>query len=167
MSSDLSPDESSPEMTPKKAPAQILEHEIEEGTEALERPAGQLFVSALSGGLDVGFSLFLMAVVLTLAPEKSPTLVNQLLVANMYAIGFIFVVLGRSELFTEQTTLAVLPVLNGQASLGALLRLWGVIYAANLLGAAAFAGLATLTGPALGVIDPRAFGGIARRLTGH
>ena len=43
----------------------------------------------------------------------------------MYAVGFIFVVLGRSELFTEQTTLAVLPVLNGRASVASLLRGWG------------------------------------------
>ena len=68
----------------------------------------------------------------------------------MYAVGFIFVVLGRSELFTEQTTLAVLPVLNRQASVLELVRTWAVVYVANLLGAAAFAGLAVLIGPALG-----------------
>ena len=46
--------------------------------------------------------------------------VGEMLIANMYAVGFIFVVLGRSELFTEQTTLAVLTVLNGEASVAAL-----------------------------------------------
>ena len=85
----------------------------------------------------------------------------------MYAVGFIFVVLGRSELFTEQTTLAVLPVLNRQASVAGLARTWAVVYAANLLGAAAFAGLAVLIGPALGVIDRRAFGAIASSVTQH
>jgi formate/nitrite transporter FocA (FNT family) len=48
-----------------------------------------------------------------------------------------------------------------------LLRLWGLVFAANMIGAAAFAWLATLIGPALGVIDPRVFGSIARRLTEH
>jgi formate/nitrite transporter FocA (FNT family) len=48
-----------------------------------------------------------------------------------------------------------------------LLRLWGVVWVANILGAAAFAGLATLIGPSLGVIDPRAFGEVAHRLTDH
>jgi formate/nitrite transporter FocA (FNT family) len=41
--------------------------------------------------------------------------------------GFLFVILGRSELFTEHTTLAVLPVLDGRASLRQLGRLWGLI----------------------------------------
>jgi len=90
-----------------------------------------------------------------------------MLVANMYAIGFIFVVLGRSELFTEQTTLAVLSVLNRKATVAALGRSWAVIYAANLVGAAAFAGLAVLIGPALGVIDRPVFGTIAVTLTAH
>src|SRR4051812_19358540 len=90
-----------------------------------------------------------------------------MLVANMYAVGFLFVVLGRSELFTEQTTLAVLPVLNGQASLGDLARTWAVVYVANLIGAAAFAALTVLIGPALGVIKPVVFGEIATIMTDH
>ncbi|HEY2157785.1 MAG TPA: formate/nitrite transporter family protein [Isosphaeraceae bacterium] len=155
------------ELAPKVASAQILRHEITEGVEALERPANGLFFSGLSAGLDLGFSLFLMAVTLTLAQGELPAPVVRLLTAQMYAVGFVFVVLGRSELFTEQTTLAVLPVLGGRATLRSLLRLWAVVYPANLIGAATFAALATLIGPALGVIDPRAFGTIARRLTDH
>ncbi len=144
-----------------------MRHEIEEGLDALERRVSGLFVSGLSAGLDLGFSLFLMAVMLTQAKGVLPEPIVHLLVANMYAVGFIFVVVGRSELFTEQTTLAVLPVLRGRASLAALFRLWGVVYTANLLGAADFAGLATLIGPALGVIDPRVLGEVAHRLTDH
>ncbi len=66
----------------------------------------------------------------------------------MYAVGFIFVVLGRSELFTEQTTLAVLPVLSRRVSPVRLLRLWGIVYSGNLLGATLFAWLITIIGPA-------------------
>jgi formate/nitrite transporter FocA (FNT family) len=85
----------------------------------------------------------------------------------MYAVGFIFVVLGRSELFTEHTTLAVLPVLGGRATVAQLLRVWGLVYASNLVGAAAFAAIAAWIGPALGVIEPWAFGRIARGATDH
>lgn len=152
---------------PKKPSRQILEHEIAEGTDALDRPLGALFISGLSAGLDIGFSVFLMAVVWTLAQGTFSEPAGKLLVATMYAVGFIFVVLGRSELFTEQTTLAVLPVLNRRATPAALARLWAVVYVANLLGAAAFAGLAVNVGPALGVIDRRAFGELARTLTDH
>ena len=90
-----------------------------------------------------------------------------MLVANMYSIGFIFVVLGRSELFTEQTSLAVLPVLSGQRSIASLLRSWGIVYVSNLVGATVFAGLAVLIGPSLGVIKPHAFGEIAHHLVDH
>ncbi len=155
------------EAEPKKPSRQILHHEIVEAVDALDRPAGALFISGLSAGLDIGFSLFLMAVVWTMATGTLSEPVVRLLVANMYAVGFNFVVLGRSELFTEQTTLAVLPVLNRRATPADLARLWGVVYVSNLLGAAAFAGLAVNIGPALGVIDPRAFGELARALTDH
>ena len=155
------------ELSPKKASRQILRHEIEEGLDALERPAAGLFASGLSAGLDVGFSLFLMAVMLTQADGVLPKPVVTMLVANMYAVGFIFVVLGRSELFTEQTTLAVLPVLSRRVAPAKLLRLWGIVYTGNLIGATFFAWLITIIGPALGVVDPQAFSKIAHQLTNH
>jgi formate/nitrite transporter FocA (FNT family) len=155
------------EPAPKKASRQILQHEIDEGLDALERPVVGLFVSGLSAGLDLGFSLFLMAVAVTHADGALPRPMERLLVANLYSVGFIFVILGRSELFTEQTTLAVLPTLRGRASVATLLRLWAVVWVSNMLGAAAFAFLATVVGPSLGVIRLEAFGEIAHRLTDH
>ena len=135
--------------------------------DALERPIGALFMSGLSAGLDVGFSLLLMAVMWTLAQGRLSEPVVTILVANMYSVGFIFVVMGRSELFTEQTTLAVLPVLSGEGSVRGLLRLWAVVYVANQIGAAIFAVMATQIGPALGVIQVGAFGHIAWQLLDH
>ena len=81
--SDLDAEKSTPsELVPKKASRQILRHEIEEGLDALERPVAGLFA-----GLDVGFSLFLMAVMLTQAEGTLSKTVGAILVANMYAIG--------------------------------------------------------------------------------
>jgi formate-nitrite transporter family protein len=159
--------EKSEELPPKKDSRQILEHEISEGQVAVERPVGALFLSALSAGLDIGFSLFLMAVMMTQVTGALPKPIMAILVANMYAVGFLFVVLGRSELFTEQTTLAFLSTLNGKNSVTALVRTWAVVYVANLIGAAVFAGLAVLMGPALGVIDRPVFGQIATTVTAH
>ena len=62
MSTGLQPEEIAEEQMPKKASEQILRHEIAEGKIVLDRQAGRLFVSGLSAGLDVGFSLFLMGV---------------------------------------------------------------------------------------------------------
>jgi formate/nitrite transporter FocA (FNT family) len=166
MSTDLR-QERSDAQEPKMASEQILRHEIQEGQTAADRPAGGLFISGLSAGLDIGFSLFLMAVMRTQVEGVLPGPVVELLVANMYAVGFIFVVLGRAELFTEQTTLVALSALNRQTTPAALARTWGVVYIANQVGAAIFAALAVLIGPVLGVIDRRVFGEIASSLTTH
>jgi formate/nitrite transporter FocA (FNT family) len=155
------------EVEPKKGTRQILSHEISEGSTALERSSGGLFISGLSAGLDIGFSLFLMAVARSLTAGTYPAATVSFLVAGAYAVGFIFVVLGRSELFTEQTTLAVLPVLSGDAKFAALIRLWAIVFVANLIGAAGFAALAVAIGPALGVIDRQVFGEMARHVIDH
>jgi formate/nitrite transporter FocA (FNT family) len=152
---------------PQKGYQEILAAEIETGLTELERSSRGLLLSGLSAGLDVSFSLLLMAVMTTLTEGRLPKPVTEMLVANMYAVGFLFVVLGRSELFTEHTTLAVLPVLDGRASIRQLGRLWGLIYVSNLAGAAAFAAFAVLVAPALGIAEPSAFGTIAHGLTDH
>jgi formate/nitrite transporter FocA (FNT family) len=151
----------------QKSYRDILRQQVHEELVQIQRPTAGLFISGLSAGLDVGFSLLLMAVMYTMTAGVFAEPVVNILVANMYSVGFIFVILGRSELFTEHTTLAFLPVLNGRASLGALSRLWVTIYTSNLIGAAIFAFLATIIGPALDVIDPMAFEALARPLVEH
>jgi formate/nitrite transporter FocA (FNT family) len=155
------------ETAAKKAPKEILHSELDEGLTAIDRSAGALFISGLSAGLDVGFSVLLMAVMRTHTEGVLSEPITKMLVANMYAIGFIFVVVGRSELFTEQTTLAVLPILSRQRSIGSLLRLWGLVYVANIIGTCAFAWLVTWIAPALKAAKPEAFGVIAKNMIEH
>ena len=59
----------------------------------------------------------------------------------LYPIGFIIVVIGQSLLFTEQTSLLSLPVLNKIEPLHKLLRLWGIVIAGNVVGGCLFAAL--------------------------
>ena len=160
-------DEPKEEQLSQKTYGEILGAEIAQGLREIRRDAGGLLLSGLSAGLDIGFSLLLMAVMITAVGGELPDGVVKILVANMYAIGFIFVILGRSELFTEHTSLAVFPVLSGDASLRSLARLWGLVYVSNIAGAVAFAALATVIGPELGVVNPAAFGQIARSLVEH
>jgi formate/nitrite transporter FocA (FNT family) len=167
MSSDLEAKGPEEAPSPKKPAQQILQEEIHEGIDALTRGSGSLFVSALSGGLDVGFSVMLMAVIQTIGRDKLPEPLVRILVADMYSVGFIFVIIGRSELFTEQTSLAILPLLRGRATVASLMRLWGIVYIANLMGAAIFAGMISYIGPALGMIEPAAFGAIGHRMVDH
>ena len=142
----------------------ILEEEIFQGLHELKRPAKGLLLSGLSAGLDIGFSLFLMATVLTILGGDYGDPLTRILVANMYPIGFVFVILGRSELFTEHTTLAVFPVLGGRAGVDRLARLWALIYTSNVVGAAVFSLIAAWIGPAVGAFDAQAVAAIADKL---
>ena len=144
--------------------ADIMAREIEQALSELRRPLRGLALSGLSAGLDVSFGVILMATALTRLAGIVPEGALDLLVGNLYAIGFIFVVLGRSELFTEHTALAVFPVLAHKATLGELGRLWTVVWATNLAGAAVFAAIAALLGPALGFASVDAYETLALHL---
>jgi formate/nitrite transporter FocA (FNT family) len=145
----------------------ILKQQITQGAEELRRDWGGLSLSGVSAGLDIGFGPLLMAAMYTLVSEPWGEPLTTILVANMYAVGFIFVVLGRSELFTEHTTMAVLPVLNGEASVGSLGRLWALVYGGNIVGGTIFA-IGTVTfAPAYGVATDEAFIHIGDALLGY
>ena len=145
----------------------VLDSLIETGLHEIERERLGLLLSGFSAGLDIGFGPLLMAVLLTLSEGGFGDIVPELLVASAYSVGFIFVILGRSELFTEHTTLAVIPVLDGQASLGGLARLWGLVYAGNVVGGFVFTAFVVTLMPNLGVASPEAFGTIAHKLVDH
>ncbi|WP_227353355.1 formate/nitrite transporter family protein [Haladaptatus salinisoli] len=154
------PDDQKPRQT-------ILAQEIESGLNELERPADGLLLSGLSAGLDIGFGPLFMAVLTTLVATSWGEPLTEIVVANAYAVGFIFVILGRSELFTEHTTLAVLPVLDGQASIRQLSRLWGLVYLGNVVGGGVFAAVAVSLAPAYGIAESGAFVDIAKNLLNH
>src|SRR5579871_6481437 len=93
-----------PREKPQKSYHTILEQHVLQAQEELERPSGALLLSGISAGLDLGFGPFLMAVIAALTSKELPHSVTQMLMALAYSVGFIFVVMGRSALFTEQTT---------------------------------------------------------------
>jgi formate/nitrite transporter FocA (FNT family) len=151
----------------QKPTRDVLESLIESGLHEINREPSGLLLSGISAGLDIGFGPLLMATILTLSGGGFGDLATELLLASAYSIGFVFVILGRSELFTEHTTLAVVPVLDGQASLRGLLRLWVLVYVGNLVGGFLFTLLAVLLMPGLGVVTPAAFEAIALKLVTH
>lgn len=143
---------------------EILAEQIWTAVHELERPTGGLILSGFSAGLDVGFSVFFMAIAFSMFGADFSDVGVRIFAANLYSFGFILVILGRSELFTEHTTLAVFPVLNRRATVGQLGRLWGLVYASNLAGGVVAAIIATQVGSRLGVAETRAFGMIAEHL---
>jgi formate/nitrite transporter FocA (FNT family) len=93
---------------------EILNEQIEAGQKEYGRSNIGLFISSVAGGLEIGFSLLLMGVLLTLFQGQVSASSLKFMMAVSYPLGFIFVIIGRSELFTEHTALAMVPVLNGK-----------------------------------------------------
>jgi len=112
----------------------------EEGEAELARPAASLFWSALAAGIAIATSLVAEAAIGMRLPDSDW---RELLVALGYPVGFLVVILGRLQLFTESTITASLPFLYRPSwrRLGRTLRLWGIVLGANLLGTAIAAGL--------------------------
>jgi formate-nitrite transporter family protein len=149
---------------PFKAHATIFAQEIDQAVEELRRPARGQLISGFLAGIGVGFSVLLIAVSVTLAPDDLPALGLRLLIANAYAIGFVLVVMGRTDLFTEYTTITLLPVLTGDAAVSDLLRFWRNVFVANLVGGGLMALAIATIGPELGVLDANRFGEEVREL---
>lgn len=152
---------------PLKPVRTILAQEIRQAEEELQRPFHGIFVSGVLAGIGVGTSTFAASVILSAASGELPPSVVSVLAANAYTVGFIVVILARTDLFTEYTTIAILPVLTGSSGIGALGRLWGGVYAGNLLGAAAFALLLSHLGPAMEIVDPQVLQRMASDLVHH
>ena len=125
----------------RRHPDDALEHAIHEGQEQLDRPTLSLLLSSIAAGLIVGFSAMAVAVVITVTAELESPLVQRLLIATVYPLGFVMCVMSGAQLFTEHTATAVYPVLDGKTRILRLLRLWFIVVFGNLIGAFLGAGL--------------------------
>ncbi|MEM1216871.1 MAG: formate/nitrite transporter family protein [Bacteroidota bacterium] len=150
-----------------KSIKEILQEQIETGLHEYNRPKGSLLLSAFNAGLEIGFSVLLMGVIYTLFKGEMSKASLTMAIAFSYPIGFLFVIIGRSELFTEHTNVALHPVLNGDKSIGQLLYLWGTILLGNVIGGACIGAFLTWMGPAMKIIDVEAFTYLAKKMTKH
>ena len=127
----------------RSAPAARVVHAAvsAQGEDELSRPVASLFWSAFAAGVAIMASLSASGALHQYLPD---THWRGAVTALGYPLGFLIVILGRLQLFTEQTVVAVLPLAR-QPSLAAawrVARLWTVVFVANVLGAAAVAALA-------------------------
>ncbi|MCE7797256.1 formate/nitrite transporter family protein [Sphingobium sufflavum] len=139
------PDNSEPEEDLSRQEARDVEkrragstrvvHEVVrlQGEEELKRPALSLLLSALAAGLAINLSLMSELFLRHHLPDSEWAPLVYLL---GYPVGYIIVIMGRLQLFTESTVTAVLPVATHPsiANMGRLLRLWSCVLAANLVG---------------------------------
>lgn len=110
------------------------------GDEELRRHGGALFLSAFAAGLSIALSLIVPGVLKSHLPDADW---SKVITSMGYAVGFLVVVLGRQQLFTENTITPVLPLLHDRSvkTTWRVLRLWTIVLCGNLLGTLAISTL--------------------------
>ena len=103
------------------------------GDEEMERPATSLWWSGVAAGVSMSFSLLAQSALEARLPDTGW---KSLVTDAGYTVGFLMVVLGRQQLFTESTITVVLPVLKDFTAKNVfnMARLWAIVLAANLVG---------------------------------
>lgn len=124
----------------RQTPAAVVLHEIirRQGEDELERPVSSLLWSGFAAGVAIFTSILGEALIESMLPD-APW--RPLVASFGYTLGFLIVVLGRLQLFTENTLSAVIPTVThlSVASTVRLLRLWGLVFVANMAGTLAVA----------------------------
>lgn len=100
---------------------------VDEGTQRLHRSWREVLVTGFFGGTEIAIGVLAYLYVLH---ETQ----NSLLAGLAFSIGFLALLLGRSELFTEGFLVPVTTVAAKRASVAQLFKLWGGTLAANLIG---------------------------------
>jgi formate-nitrite transporter family protein len=155
------------EVERRKRPRSAVIYETirREGEEEYERSSLALFWSAVAAGGSMSFSMIAMGVIQAHLPD-SPA--RHLVASFGYTVGFVIVILGRQQLFTENTLTPLLPMFYEPTAWRGrqLARLWAVIFAGNVLAALLAAAFVAFGGAfpkdALGAFDD-----LARSATGH
>jgi formate/nitrite transporter FocA (FNT family) len=146
VTADLHPEEEivTPELTEREQEevehrTSVKAHVVHEavrrdGDAEFERSTSALATSGFAAGLSMGFSFIAEGLLRRYLPD---TPWRPLIAKLGYSFGFLIVIIGRQQLFTENTLTAVLPVLarRNWSSLIRMLRLWAIVLAANLAGA--------------------------------
>ncbi len=126
--------------------SRLTAHEIFEQVESnahdeVRRTPHALAFSGLAGGITMGLTGLAVATAKAALPGSAATFVPYL----FYPLGFIAVIIGRAQLFTENTLYPVALILSERKHIADTLRLWTIVFFSNVVGAAAFAVLAVKT----------------------
>lgn len=114
-------------------PSVIYEVIRSEGDHELSRPFSALWWSGVAAGLAISTSLMCKGFLVAVLPDAAWA---PAITSFGYAVGFLIVILGRMQLFTENTITPVLSLFlePRRANFVRTARLWGIVFAANMVG---------------------------------
>lgn len=126
---------------------EIYEQVANSARQELGRSTVSLVISGFAGGTFMGLSALGTAIALAMLtpPGTHPSGTVEFIAKMFYPIGFIVVIIGRSQLFTENTLYPVALVLSEKKHFWNTMRLWAAVLPSNVIGAFAFACLVSLT----------------------
>jgi formate/nitrite transporter FocA (FNT family) len=154
----------SPKKDTAKSHGEILREQLSDAQETYEKSPQSILLSSLTAGLEIGFSYLMICTLVYFLSGKLAEDTIFKMIAFVYPLGFILVVLGQSILFTEQTALLTLPVLNKKRDILSLLRIWGLVISGNLIGGYLIALLLLWLGPNLNLFDQEVIVKIAKHV---
>ena len=157
----------SDEAVHSKEYTEILTSVIHEGEEIFKKKKIAIFLSSCIAGLEIGFSYVLVCALFFMLQGRIEDPLIYRLFAFVYPFGFVLVILGKSALFTEQTSVLALPVLNGQRTILELLRLWGIVIVGNVLGGNLFVVFISTLAPELELFDTKTMVTVGTHILNH
>jgi len=104
-----------------------------DGEHELDRSFSALWWSGVIAGLAISMSVLAKGVLVAVLPDARWTPA----VSNFgYSLGFLIVILGRMQLFTENTITPILSLLRAPTAknFARTLRLWAIVFVANMVG---------------------------------
>ncbi len=123
------------EIKSQSRPNAALIHETirAEGESELERRWWAILLSGLAAGLSISFSLMVQGEFHAFITDVA---VRRLVAPLGYSVGFLVVVMGRQQLFTENTLAPILPLLHhrDRGTLLSVLKLWALVLISNVAG---------------------------------
>lgn len=159
----MSDDAPDPAATPP-APAEIFARTESEGRRRLSASAVAQASTGFTAGFNIVFAIVALGITHNLVSDRFGTSIGQLAGALAFGIGLTFVVVGRSELFTENFLGPITAKATGlERFWSRLARLWGITFVFNMVGGIALALILT-TGGALPEGTPQALVEVAERI---
>ena len=128
------------------SPHEIWESGLDEGERRLARRPAVLAATGLTGGLDV--MLGILALIITtgamsaIVPDRTAHVIGSF----TFGLAFVFIAIGRSELFTENFLIPIAALFEKRGRPVQLARMWAITLAANLVGLAALSALLSIDG---------------------
>jgi formate/nitrite transporter FocA (FNT family) len=108
---------------------EIFQRVVASADEEIDSSTRALFFSGIAAGFAITLTFLGHALGGALFPN------NGFLSAILYPVGFLYIIMGRYQLYTENTLPPVALVLTRLTSVPMLVRVWSVVLVGNIIGA--------------------------------